>query len=67
MLKVRRPTVETLFAHFKQQLGIRRLQLRGLQKSTKEFHLAVVVQNLRRLVRLTTSAIANQEEAAAPA
>ena len=48
-----RQKVEILFAHLKQQFGIRRLRLRGLQGAAEEFHLAAAVQNLRRLARLT--------------
>ena len=62
----RRLKVEMLFAHLKQQLGIRRLRLRGLQGAAEEFHFAAAVQNLRRLARLTTRAMGHQEEAAAP-
>ena len=62
----RRLKVEMLFAHLKQQLSIRRLRLRGLQGAAEEFHLAAVVQNLRRLARLTTRAMGHREEAAAP-
>lgn len=58
--------VEMLFAHLKQQLGIRRLRLRGLQDAAEEFHLAAAVQNLRRLARLTTRAMGHQEKAAVP-
>jgi len=42
----RRQKVEMLFAHLKQQLGIRRLRLRGLQGAAEEFNLAAAVQNL---------------------
>ena len=62
----RRSKVEMLFAHLKQQLGVRRLRLRGLQGAAEEFHLAAAVQNLRRLARLTTRAMGQQEKAAAP-
>ena len=48
----RRLKVEMLFAHLKQQLGIRRLRLRGLQGAAEEFNLAAAVQNLRRLTNL---------------
>ena len=51
--KQRRQKVEMLFAHLKQQLGIRRLRLRGLQGAAEEFNLAATVQNLRRLANLT--------------
>ena len=61
-----RQKVEMLFAHLKQQLGIRRLRLRGLQGAAEEFHLAAAVQNLRRLARLTARAVAHEAEATAP-
>ena len=41
-----------LFAHLKQQLGLRRLKLRGLAGATEECLMAATVQNLKRLVRL---------------
>ena len=50
------------FAHLEQQLGIRRLRLRG---ATEEFHLAAAVLNLRRSARLTARAVAGQAEAMA--
>ena len=59
-----RQKAEMLFAHLKQQLGIRRLRLRGLQGAAEEFHLAAAVQNLRRLARLTARAMAHEAEAA---
>ena len=62
----RRKKVEMLFAHLKQQLGIRRLRLRGLQGAAEEFHLAAAAQNLRRLARLTARMMARQAGAAAP-
>ena len=49
----RRQKAEMLFAHLKQQLGIRRLRLRGLQGAAEEFNLAAALQNLRRLARPT--------------
>ena len=52
----RRQKVEMLFAHLKQQLGIRRLRLRGLQGAAEEFNLAAAAQNLRRLSNLTVPA-----------
>ena len=61
----RRQKVEMLFAHLKQQLGIRRLRLRGLQGAAEEFHLAAAVLNLRRLARLTARAVTGQAEAMA--
>lgn len=59
----RRLKVEMLFAHLKQQLGIRRLRLRGLQGATEEFNLAAAVQNLRRLANLTRHAEIHEVEA----
>lgn len=61
-----RQKVEMLFAHLKQQLGIRRLRLRGLQGAAEEFHLAAAVQNLRRLARLTARGVAHKAQAVAP-
>jgi transposase len=46
--------VEMLFAHLKHHLGLRRLRLRGLKGATEQCLMAATVQNLRRLVRLTT-------------
>ena len=62
----RRQKVEMLFAHLKQQLGIRRLRLRGLQGAAEEFNLATAVQNLRRLAKLTASASDQDVEIAVP-
>ena len=60
-----RQKVEILFAHLKQQFGIRRLRLRGLQGAAEEFHLAAAVQNLRRLIRLTVCGLSGQAGPAA--
>ncbi|MGI4940983.1 MAG: transposase, partial [Janthinobacterium lividum] len=60
-----RQKVEILFAHLKQQFGIRRLRLRGLQGAAEEFHLAAAVQNLRRLIRLTVCGLSGQAGTAA--
>jgi len=60
-----RQKVEILFAHLKQQFGIRRLRLRGLQGAAEEFHLAAAVQNLRRLTRLTVCGLSGQAGTAA--
>lgn len=60
----RRLKVEMLFAHLKQQLGIRRLRLRGLQGAAEQFYLAAAVQNLRRLARLTAHGVVGRAEAA---
>ncbi len=57
----RRLKVEMLFAHLKQQFGIRRLRLRGLPGAAEEFYLAATVQNLRRLARLTSTLIQPSE------
>ena len=57
--------VEMLYAHLKQQLGIRRLRLRGLQGAAEEFHLAAAVQNLRRLAHVTAHGLVAQVEAEA--
>ncbi len=58
-----RQKVEMLFAHLKQQLGIRRLRLRGLQGAAEEFNLAAAVQNLRRLANLSGPATVGRIEA----
>ena len=55
-----RQKIEILFAHLKQQFGIRRLRLRGLEGAAEEFHLAAAVQNLRRLARLTVCGLPGQ-------
>jgi len=60
-----RQKIEILFAHLKQQFGIRRLRLRGLQGAAEEFHLAAAVQNLRRLARLTVCGLSSQVGTAA--
>ena len=62
----RRQKVEMLFAHLKQQLGIRRLRLRGLQGAAEEFNLAAAMQNLRRLAKLTACIPAQDAEIAVP-
>ena len=64
--KRRRLKAEMLFAHLKQQLGIRRLRLRGLRGAAEEFHLAAAVQNLRRLAHVTAHGLGSRAEAAAP-
>lgn len=63
--KRRRLKVEMLFAHLKQQLGVRRLRLRGLQGAAEEFHLAAAVQNLRRLAQVTARSLGGQAKTAA--
>ena len=60
-----RQKVGMLFAHLEQQLGIRRLRLRGLLGAAEEFQLAAAVLNLRRLARLTARAAARRAEATA--
>ncbi len=60
-----RQKIEILFAHLKQQFGMRRLRLRGLQGAAEEFHLAAAVQNLRRLARLTVCSLSGQAGTAA--
>ena len=49
-----RKKVETLFADMKRNLGLTRLRLRGLTGTRDEFLLAATVQNLKRLIKLTT-------------
>ncbi len=46
-----RRKIEMLFAHLKRNLGLRRLQLRGLSGASDEFLLAATALNLRRLAR----------------
>lgn len=55
--KRRSATVEPVFAHLKDQIGLRRFARRGLQAVTAELHLAAAAVNLNRLHRaaLTTS------------
>jgi Transposase DDE domain len=47
-----RKKVEMLFAHLKTTLRFERMRLRGLTGARDEFHLAAMVQNLRRMARL---------------
>ena len=47
-----RKKVEMLFAHLKRIIGLDRLRLRGPTGAKDEFHLAAMVQNLRKLARL---------------
>ena len=49
-----RKKVETLFADLKRNLALTRLRLRGLTGARDEFLLAATVQNLKRLIKLTT-------------
>jgi hypothetical protein len=53
-----RKRVEMLFAHLKTTLRFERMRLRGLTGASDEFHLAAMVQNLRRMARLTAAAAA---------
>ncbi|UCH49034.1 MAG: transposase [Betaproteobacteria bacterium] len=47
-----RKKIETRFGDLKWNLGLTRLRLRGLSGARDEFHLAAIVQNLRRLANL---------------
>jgi IS5 family transposase len=47
-----------LFAHLKTTLRFERMRLRGLTGARDEFHLVAMVQNLRRMARLTAAAAA---------
>jgi hypothetical protein len=47
-----RKKVEMRFAHLKTQHRFERMRLRGLSGARDEFHLAAIVQNLKRLVTL---------------
>ncbi len=47
-----RKKIETRFGDLKWNLGLTRLRLRGLSGARDEFHLAAIVQNLRRLAKL---------------
>ena len=47
-----RKKVEMLFAHLKRIIGLDRLRLRGPNGAKDEFHLAAMVQNLRKLAKL---------------
>ncbi len=47
-----RKKVEMLFAHLKRILGLDRLRLRGPNGAKDEFHIAAMVQNLRKLAKL---------------
>src|SRR5712692_9351092 len=46
-----RKKVEALFAELKNQIGLRRLRLRGLKFIREQFFLAAAAQNIKRLVR----------------
>lgn len=51
--KRRSATVETLIAHLKDHVGLRRFSRRGLTAATAELNLAAAVVNLRRLHTIT--------------
>jgi DDE family transposase len=51
-----RKRVEMGFAHLKIHHGFERMRLRGLSGARDEFHLAAIVQNLKRLWRFEFSA-----------
>jgi hypothetical protein len=53
-----RKKVEMLFAHLKTTLRFERMRLRGLTGARDEFQLVAMVQNLRRMARLTAAAAA---------
>jgi hypothetical protein len=44
-----RKRVEMRFAHLKTHHGFERMRLRGLSSARDEFHLAAIVQNLKKL------------------
>jgi hypothetical protein len=46
-----RKKVEALFAELKNQIGLRRLRLRGLKFVREQFFMAATAQNIKRLVR----------------
>lgn len=46
-----RKKVEALFAELKNQIGLRRVRLRGMKFVWEQFLLAASVQNLKRLMR----------------
>ncbi len=50
-----RKKVEMSFAHLKRMIGPDRLRLRGPNAAKDEFHLAAMVQNLRKLAKLVPS------------
>lgn len=43
--------MEALFAELKNQIGLRRLRLRGMKFVREQFFLAAAAQNIKRLVR----------------
>ena len=46
-----RRKVEALFAELKNQIGLRRVRLRGMKHVREQFFLAATAQNLKRLAR----------------
>ena len=54
----KRKKIEMLFAHLKRILQLGRLRLRGPNGARDEFHLAATAQNLRRLAKLRSPAMA---------
>lgn len=56
--KRRGATVETVNAHLKDQVGLRRFSRRGLKAAASELDLAAAVTNLLKLHRRTTPAVA---------
>ena len=53
--RCQRKKVEMLFAQLKRILKLDRLQLRGPNGARDEFHLAAIVQNPRRLAKLSVA------------
>jgi len=53
-----RKKIEMLFAHLKRILQLGRLRLRGPNGARDEFHLAATAQNLRKLAKLRSPALA---------
>src|SRR3954469_6603683 len=53
-----RKKIEMLFAHLKRILQLGRLRLRGPNGARDEFHLAATAQNLRKLAKLRSPAMA---------
>jgi hypothetical protein len=53
-----RKKVEMLFAHLKTTLRFERMRLRGLSGARDEFLMTAIVQNLRRMARLTPPTVA---------
>jgi hypothetical protein len=51
-----RKKVEALFAELKNQIGLRRLRLRGLKFVREQFFMAAAAQNIKRLVRFLSQA-----------